>query len=49
VIICGCTEERAQLLEEVEQLWQEAESERDRLANWLAGVERMLRYTGLVF
>ena len=45
-MICGCTEERAQLLQEVDQLWQEADTERDRLAGWLTGVERMLRNGG---
>jgi len=42
-IICRCVEGRARSLRQVLQLWTEADTERDRLANWLAGVERMLR------
>jgi hypothetical protein len=36
-------EVRARSLRQIHQLWTEADTERDRLASWLAGVERMLR------
>ncbi len=42
-IICRCVEVRARSLRQIHQLWTEADTERDRLASWLAGVERMLR------
>jgi hypothetical protein len=36
-------EVRARSLRQIHQLWTEADTERDRLASWLAGVEKMLR------
>ncbi len=42
-IICRCVDVRARSLRQIHQLWTEADTERDRLASWLAGVERMLR------